>query len=76
MNRFQKKKYTTIEKNSFSNIYQIRIFLVVLFYISTSLFFFFQLNYNIYYYVFAQPIDNANNHELSIENLLKSGSPI
>ncbi len=39
MNRFQKNKDTTIEKNSFSNMYQIRLFLVVLFGIVTSLFF-------------------------------------
>ena len=46
MNRYKKKKDTIIEKNSFSNIYQIKIFLVVLFGITTSLFFL--LNYNSY----------------------------
>ena len=74
MNRFQKNKDTTIEKNSFSNMYQIRLFLVVLFGIVTSLFFFFQLNYN-GYYLFAQQINNTNNNnnnELSVENLLRA----
>ena len=48
--------------------------LVILFGISTSLFF--HLNYNGYYYVFAEQVNNTSNNELSIENLLKSGSPI
>lgn len=48
--------------------------LVILFGIGTSLFF--HLNYNGYYYVFAEQVNNTSNNELSIENLLKSGSPI
>lgn len=48
--------------------------LVILFGISTSLFF--HLNYNDYYYVFAEQVNNTSNNELSIENLLKSSSPI
>jgi protein-disulfide isomerase len=48
-------------------------FLIVLFGIGTSLFF--HLNYN-GYYVFAEQVNNTSNNELSIENLLKIGSPI
>jgi len=48
-------------------------FLIVLFGIGTSLFF--HLNYN-GYYVFAEQVNNTSNNELSIENILKSGSPI
>ena len=76
MNKFQKNKDTaTSERNFFSNIFIKRIFLVILFGIGINTIFFFQLDY-IDYYVFAQEINNNNNKELSIENLIKSGSPI
>ena len=77
MNKFQKNKDTTTsERNFFSNIFIKRIFLVILFGIGIYTIFFFQLDY-IDYYVFAQEINNNNNNkELSIENLIKSGSPI
>ena len=76
MNKFQKNKDTaTSEKNFFSNIFIKRIFLLILFGIGINTIFFFQLDY-IDYYVFAQEINNNNNKELSIENLIKSGSPI
>jgi protein-disulfide isomerase len=70
VNRFQKKgnNTTTSERKSFSNIYQIRIFLIILFGIGLNTIFY------VDYYVFAQEINN--NTELSIENLIKSGSPI
>ena len=76
MNKFQKNKDTaTSERNFFSNIFIKRIFLLILFGIGINTIFFFQLDY-IDYYVFAQEINNNNNKELSIENLIKSGSPI
>jgi protein-disulfide isomerase len=70
VNRFQKKGDTTItsERKSFSNIYQKRIFLVILFGIVIYTIFY------VDYYVFAQEINN--NKELSVENLVKNGSPI
>ena len=82
MNRFLKKKDTTIKKNSFLTIYQRKFIFIILFGIGISLIFF-QIDYNDYY-VFAQQINhtntnnnnNNNNNELSIENLIKSGSPI
>jgi protein-disulfide isomerase len=69
VNRCQKNT-TTSGRKSFSNTYQIRIFLVILFGIGINTIFY--VDYN----VFAQKIDNNNNNELSIENLIKSGSPI
>jgi protein-disulfide isomerase len=69
VNRCQKNT-TTSGRKSFSNTYQIRIFLVILFGIGINTIFY--VDYN----VFAQEIDNNNNNELSIENLIKSGSPI
>jgi protein-disulfide isomerase len=79
MNRFQKNKDTTgnsnSERKSFSNIFTRRIFLIVIFGIGINTIFFFQLNYNDYNSIFAQEV-NDNNEELSIENLIKNGSPI
>jgi len=77
VNKFQKNKDSNnSERKSFSDIFIWRIFLVVIFGIGINAIFFFQLNYDDYY-VFAQEINyNNNNNELSIENLLKSGSPI
>ena len=75
MNRFQKNKDTATsnsERKSFLKIFILRIFLVVIFGIGINTIFFFQLNYNDYS-VFAQKI---NDNELSIENLIKSGSPM
>lgn len=81
VNRFQKDKNditsSNSERKSFSNIFIRRIFLVVIFGIGINTIFFFQLNYNDYNTVFAQEINNDNNNEeLSIENLIESGSPI
>ena len=81
MNRLQKNKDITSsnsERKSFLNIFTRRIFLVVIFGIGINTIFFFQLNYNDYNTVFAQEINNNynNNEELSIENLIESGSPI
>lgn len=81
VNRFQKNKNditsSNSERKSFSNIFIRRIFLVVIFGIGINTIFFFQLNYNDYNTVFAQEINNYNNNEeLSIENLIESGSPI
>ncbi len=77
MNKFQKNKDSNnSERKSFSDIFIRRVLLVVTFGIGINAIFFFQLNYDDYY-VFAQEINyNNNNNELSIENLLKSGSPI
>ena len=58
MNRFQKKKDTTIKKNSFLTIYQIKFIFIILFGIGISLIFF-QIDYN-NYYLFAQQINNTN----------------
>jgi protein-disulfide isomerase len=81
VNRFQKKKDITIKKNSFLTIYQRKFIFIILFGIGISLVFF-QIDYNDYN-VFAQQINhtnitnnNNNNNELSIESLIKSGSPI
>ena len=77
VNRFQKNKDTSnSERKSFSKIFIRRIFLVVIFGIGINTIFFFQSNYNDYN-VFAQEINNNNNNnELSVENLLRSGSPM
>ena len=61
------------ERNSLNKTFIRRIFLVVIFGIGINTIFFFQLNYNDYY-VFAQKMNN--NEELSIENLIKNGSPL
>jgi len=79
--RFQKNKNDITSSNneikSFLNIFIRRIFLVVIFGIGINTISFFQLNYNDYNTVFAQKINNDNNNEeLSIENLIESGSPI
>lgn len=76
MDRFQKHKdiASNIERKSYSKIFLKSIFLVVMFVICINTIFFFQLHYNDYY-IFAQEINNINN-PLSIENLIKSGSPI
>ena len=75
VNRFQKNKDITnnsVEK-SFSKIFIRRILLVVIFGIGINTIFFFHLNYNDYN-IFAQ--ETNDNNELSIKNLIKSGSPI
>ena len=76
MDRFQKHKdiANNIERKSYSKIFLKSIFLVVMFVIGINTIFLFQLSYNDYY-IFAQEINNINN-PLSIENLIKSGSPI
>ena len=79
VNRFQKNKNITTsnsKKKSCSNIFTRRIFLIVIFGIGINTISFFQLNYNDYNSVIAQEINNDNNNELSIENLIKSGSPM
>ena len=77
VNRFQKNKdIISSERKSFSKMFIKRIFLVILFGIGINTIFFFQLNYNDYYSVSAQEINNDTNNELAIENLLKNGSPI
>lgn len=79
VNRFQKNKNintSNSKKKSFSNIFTRRIFLIVIFGIGINTISFFQLNYNDYNSVIAQEINNDNNNELSIENLIKSGSPM
>src|ERR671913_539002 len=75
VNRFQKNKDITnnSEGKSFSKIFIRKILLVVVFGIGINTFFFFHLNYNDYN-IFAQETNDKN--ELSIENLIKSGSPI
>ena len=72
---FQKNKDITKnrERNSLNNIFIKRIFLVVIFGIGINTISFFQLNHSDYY-VFAQKINN--NEEISIENLIKNGSPV
>ena len=74
VNRFQKNKDITnnSEGKSFSKIFIRKILLVVVFGIGINTFFFFHLNYNDY--IFAQETNDKN--ELSIENLIKSGSPM
>ena len=79
VNRFQKNKNiatSNSKKKSFTNIFTRRIFLIVIFGIGINTISFFQLNYNDYNSVIAQEINNDNNNELSIENLIKSGSPM
>ena len=75
VNRFQKNKDITknSEGKSFSKIFIRKILLVVVFGIGINTIFFFHLNYNDYN-IFAQ--ETNDNNELSIENLIKSGSPI
>ena len=76
VNQFQKNKdvISNIKRKSFSKIFVRKIFLVIIFGIGINTIFFFQLNSDNNYTVSAQQI--SDNNELSIENLIKSGSPI
>ena len=73
MNIFQNNNDSITIKRNFPKINIKRTFLMVLFGIGINTIFFILLNYN-GYYVFAQ--QQMKNDELSVQNLLKSGSPI